>query len=149
MVVAREQRLAERLLEDEALRGGLDDATWQPIQSWLLRAIARIAASTSGLDAPRAQRALDEGQAALREVVSILGAALSTPTLSPTFATHLRALQAQVRPPLFEPTQAARVRQALAVAAERLRVQAADAAAAATALARALEAAGSPESSGR
>ena len=46
-VADRERRIAERLLEDEALRGDLDDATWQPVQGWLLARVRLLATSTA------------------------------------------------------------------------------------------------------
>ena len=65
-VAIRERRLAERLLEDEALRGDLDDATWQPIQDWLLAEAARLATATEGLDDAAAAAVLDRAQVTLR-----------------------------------------------------------------------------------
>src|SRR5215207_4883523 len=77
LVLSRERRLAERFLEDEALRGDLDDATWQPLQGWLLAVIRRLAASTEGLGDDAAQPILDAGQARLRPVVAELADVLS------------------------------------------------------------------------
>lgn len=65
-IAAREERLAERFLEDEALRGNLDGATWQPLQEWLLAAVHRLADSTRGLDDAAAEPLLERGSAALR-----------------------------------------------------------------------------------
>ncbi len=75
-VQQREERLAERLLDDEALRGSLDDATFQPIQDWLLVEAARLAASTDGLDDATAAPLLDRGLRTLREAARTRVAAL-------------------------------------------------------------------------
>ena len=76
-VEAREQRLAERLLEDEALRGDLEDDAWQPVQTWLLEQVGQLAATTAGLNDSAAQVVLDDGEARLRDAavrrVSTLG----------------------------------------------------------------------------
>lgn len=71
-VAARERRLAERLLEDERLRGDLDDEAWQPIQDWLLQGAALVAAATSGLDDATANDVLDEASRVLRQLAWLL-----------------------------------------------------------------------------
>lgn len=65
-VDAREKRLAEWLLEDERLRGDLDDDTWQPIQDWLLVEARRLAAETAGLSEEQADAALARAREDLR-----------------------------------------------------------------------------------
>jgi hypothetical protein len=85
LVPAREQRLAERLLEDEALRRDLDDATWQPLQDWLLEAARRVAQTTGDLDDAAANEVLDQGQSSLRRMVQVLGQALADGTAAPSF----------------------------------------------------------------
>lgn len=71
-VAARERRLAERLLEDERLRRGLDDETWQPIQDWLLQGATLAAAATSGLSDAAADDVLDQASRVLRELARLL-----------------------------------------------------------------------------
>src|SRR5829696_7488123 len=46
----RTERLAERLMEDEALRGNLEDVAWQPIQDWALELLGDLARRTKNLD---------------------------------------------------------------------------------------------------
>jgi hypothetical protein len=66
-VTERYRRLAERFLEDEALRGDLEDAAWQPIQDRLLREAEQLAASTADMDDAQARPILDRGQARIRQ----------------------------------------------------------------------------------
>lgn len=119
-MLGRERRLAERFLEDEALRGDLDDATWQPLQDWLLTVITRLAASTKGLGDDAAQPLLDAGQARLRPIVAELAEALSDGTGEPKFAERLAAVAERLQPPLVEPADAAATAAALRAAAEEL-----------------------------
>jgi hypothetical protein len=76
-VEAREQRLAERFLEDEALRGELEDDAWQPVQDWLLGQVKQLAASTAGLDDSSAQAVLDDAETRLRDAAAQRVSALS------------------------------------------------------------------------
>jgi len=138
-VASREQRLAERLLEDEALRDDLDDATWQPIQDWLLAVVRRVAASTAGLDDAAAQPILDAGQARLRSAVTTLTDALGAGP-GGDFAQRLEPLHGELQPPIVEPAQARRVHAALRSAARELAAERTEPAAAAVRLAGALDA---------
>jgi hypothetical protein len=139
----REQRLAERFLEDEALRAGLDDATWQPLQDWLLVVITRLAASTRSLGDDAAQPTLDAGQARLRQVVAELAEVLSDGTGSPKFAERLAAVAERLQPPLVEPADAAATIAALRAAADELASTRADGPTAAGRLVAVLNGAGS------
>jgi hypothetical protein len=134
-IAARERTLAERLLEDEALRGDLDDATWQPIQDWMLVQAHRIAAATTGMDDAAAQPVLDNGQAALRQVATTLADALAAGTTSPNFAQRIEPLHKQVRPPLVDAARARRVHAALRAVVSELVAQQVDSATAAARLA--------------
>ena len=137
-MLGREQRLAERFLEDEALRGDLDDATWQPLQDWLLTVITRLADSTRGLGDDAAQPMLDAGQARLRQVVAELADVLSDGTGAPRFAARLTAVAEHLRPPLVEPSDTAAMAAAVRAAAEGLASAQADGPTAAGRLAAAL-----------
>jgi hypothetical protein len=143
LVLSRERRLAERFLEDEALRGDLDDATWQPLQDWLLAVIRRLAASTEGLGDDAAQPILDAGQARLRQIVAELADVLSDGTGAPKFAERLAAVAERLEPPLVEPTDAASMAAALRAAAQELASTQADGPTAAGRLVAMLTGAGS------
>jgi len=139
-VASREQRLAERLLEDEALRDDLDDATWQPIQDWLLAVVRRVASSTVGLDDAAAQPVLDDGQARLRSAVTTLADALGAGTGAGDFAQRLEPLHGELQPPIVEAAQARRMHAALRSAARELAAERADSATASARLIGALDA---------
>ena len=119
-VAARERSLAERWLEDESLRGDLDDQTWQPIQDWLLALASRLASTTAGQDDATAQPLLDEAQAAGAALVRTLADALG-PGVSPgDLGRHLEALHYEVRSPIVEPDRTPRVHAALRAAVAEL-----------------------------
>jgi hypothetical protein len=112
-VANRERSLAERWLEDESLRGELDDQTWQPIQDWLLRAASRVAAATAGQDDATAQPLLDQAHAAGTGLARTLAEALG-PDVSPAdLGRHLEPLNQDLRPPIVEPDRAPDVHAAL------------------------------------
>ena len=139
-LASRGQRLAERLLEDEALRDDLDDATWQPIQDWLLAVVRRVAASTVGLDDAAAQPVLDDAQARLRSAVTTLTDALGAGPGAGDFAQRLEPLHGELQPPIVEAARARRVHAALRSAARELAAEGADPASAAARLVGALDA---------
>ncbi len=137
-VAQRERRLAERFLEDEALRRGLDDATWQPIQDWLLLAVGRLAATTRGLDESAAQTLLDRGQQDLRRLTLTLAAAVERSTSPAQRSQLIRELAADARPSFVDPAAAARLAERLAAADRHLAARPADPATAARLLVAAL-----------
>ena len=140
----RARRLVEGLLEDERLRGDLDDATWQPIQDWLLRAAERVAAATAGRDDAAAQPSLDAGRATLREMATTLADALGAGTGAADFAARLEPLHHLLRPPLVKSQRARLAHAALRDAAMALAASGADGPAAAAQLVAALEAGTTP-----
>ena len=83
-VEARERRLSERVLEDEGLRGNLEDDGWQPIQDWLLEAIHTLAAKTAGMSDQVAQERLEAGMQILQHTVAERVAALEAPPMDVT-----------------------------------------------------------------
>jgi hypothetical protein len=144
VLAAREERLAERLLEDERLRGDLEDDAWQPIQDWALVAIKHVAATTAGLSEEAAQAQLDRGQEALWEAIGILTDVLSSGPGSADGAERLEALAELLESRLILPDRATNVHEALQTAAEQLAAEGADAA---TAAHRLLAALANPECS--
>jgi hypothetical protein len=87
-----EAELLARLDTDGALRGGLDAATWQPIQDWLqlaLRTLARRGPSQAEADA---------GYRALRDSALLLGDVLLGGTTVPDFAASLEGIEAYLTP---------------------------------------------------
>ena len=138
----RERRIAERLLEDEALRGDLDDATWQPIQDWLLARVHHLAASTAALEDTAAESALEDGAGRLRNAAGTLVSALEAAGTAEA-ATRLESIHPSLRPPLIDPdVEAQAVSGALRVAARAIAQPAVDPAAAAAQLVGALSARG-------
>lgn len=108
MVAAREQGLAERFLEDERLRGVLDDATWQPLQDWLLRAAHTVAAATADLNDALAEELLDEGSSQAREIARVLADLLGDGEVPGPYD-----LEDLLHPPLFDEGRAIQAQRAL------------------------------------
>jgi hypothetical protein len=130
-VDVRERRLAERLLEDEGLRGDLDDATWQPIQDWLLATAGHLARGTQGLTDAEADEHLHRARRALKDAAQVIQEALAVdadrsragplldelPTLlvpavlpvgrAAALAAHLRRAGEQIEAEALEPADAA------------------------------------------
>jgi hypothetical protein len=139
VVAARERSLAERLLEDESLRGGLDDQTWAPVQDWLLREAHRAAVRTEGLDDAAAEAELDRTWERLRDLGNGLSAALEAGTGSPEFTRRVDALGADLRPPVMSTSAARKVRAQLQATAKELAAAGADGPTAAARLVAVLE----------
>jgi hypothetical protein len=106
-VADAERALAERLLEDETLRGDLDDATWQPLQDWLLAAAGRCAASTAGQTEDQSGPALAAAQSALRDLAHAL-TNLVTSASADVYSAGLDELSPMLVEPLVADPAAAR-----------------------------------------
>jgi hypothetical protein len=119
-VADRERSLAERWLEDESLRGDLDDQTWQPIQDWLLAVAARVAAATAGQDDATAQPLLDRAHAAGAALARTLAEALGPGAAPADLGRHLEPLHREVQSPIVERDRAPRVHAALRAAVAEL-----------------------------
>ena len=139
-VDVRERRLAERLLEDERLRGDLDDATWQPIQDWLLVTAGRLARGTQGLTNRVADERLNLGRRALKETAQVIHAALA----ADADRSRTGALLGELTPllvPAVVPARQAPARDArLRQAGERIQAEALNSPAAAACIVAALAA---------
>jgi hypothetical protein len=115
---ALEQRYAERLLDDEALRADLTDDEFAPAQAWALdRLHARVAAQPA---AGAAEHELEQLVAALRAVLQALNDLVGRrlDLSSEQFAAGVEALGATLTPALYDSVAA------MAAARERLRQQA-------------------------
>jgi hypothetical protein len=66
---ALEQRFAERLLDDEALRADLTDDEYQPLQDWALERLHARASALADPSAPEAETELAQVVDCLREVL--------------------------------------------------------------------------------
>jgi hypothetical protein len=148
-VADRERSLAERWLEDESLRGDLDDQTWQPIQDWLLVLAARVATATAGQDEATAQPLLDQAQAVGTALARALVEALGADGSPADLGHHLEPLHQELRPPIVEPDRAARVDAALRAAVAELSHSPAEGPLMAARLTAALEAGVTPTVSGK
>ena len=116
----RERALAEGWLEDESLRGDLDDQTWEPIQDWLLRTATRVARATAGLDDTTAQPLLDQARAAAKTLVTTLADALGPGVQADEVGRRLEPLHREVGWPLVERDRTSQVHAALRSAASDL-----------------------------
>ena len=72
-IASRQERAASRIVDDERLRGDLADDEFQPLLDWALAATDRIAAATAGLDDPSADQKIEDGVAAVKEIVRLVG----------------------------------------------------------------------------
>ncbi len=77
LIVARQERAAGRILDDERIRGDLTDDEFQPLLDWALSVADRLAAATAGQDDASADRTLDERLHAVRDIVEEAGHVLS------------------------------------------------------------------------
>ena len=71
-VAARQERAAERLLDDERLRGSLTDEQFQPLLDWALAIVDRLAAATAGESEEAAERGIDAALADLRDAIATI-----------------------------------------------------------------------------
>jgi hypothetical protein len=113
---ALEQRCAERLLEDEALRADLTDDEFQPLMDWALERLHRCVAALDDPAAPGAETTLASVLDSLRAVLRAVNDALGRRAeLTPAaFTDRLRALCAALQPPLYpSEAQAAPARRAV------------------------------------
>ena len=101
-VAARQERMAERLLEDERLRGDLTDDEFRPLLDWALAASDTLAARTARLADDRADALLDAGLGQIKDVVLAAGAAVAAMLEAGAGArdSELARLAELVRPPL-------------------------------------------------
>ena len=79
-VLARQERAAERILDDEGLRGDLADDEFQPLLDWALMAADRIAAGTAGLSDDEADQRLDAQIARVKDAVRLAAEAVAAHT---------------------------------------------------------------------
>lgn len=119
-VAARQERAAERLLEDERLRGDLTDDEFQPLLDWALAASDGLAARTAGLSDDEADRMLDAGLDRIKDGVRTAGAAVSAMLDGGADARNaeLARLAELVAPPLVGENAVGRARVRLAAALE-------------------------------
>ncbi len=98
------QRIAEPLLEDETLRGDLDDAAFQVLLDWALAAARHCAAAAAAVQEPAAHAA-----ACARQLRLLLRSATRT-----AIDGQRDELLALIGPPAFTPAAAAAARTRLA-----------------------------------
>jgi hypothetical protein len=110
---ALEQRFAERLLDDEALRADLTDDEFQPLQDWALEQLHARASALADPSAPEAETELasvvDDLREVLRGVNDAVGQRLALDAQA--FANGLASIVGALQPPLYgaeEPAAAAR-----------------------------------------
>ncbi len=110
---ALEQRFAERLLDDEALRADLTDDEFQPLQDWALERLHARASALADPSAPEAETELAQVVECLREVLrgvnDTVGQRLDLDAQG--FTDGLASIVGALQPPLYgaeEPAAAAR-----------------------------------------
>jgi hypothetical protein len=116
---ALEQRFAERLLDDEALRADLTDDEYQPLQDWALERLHERAGALADPGAPEAETELAQVVDGLREVLrgvnDTVGQRLDLDAQA--FTDGLAAIVGALQPPLYgEEETAAAARQAVEAA---------------------------------
>lgn len=100
--VARQERAAERLLEDESLRGDLADEEYQPLLDWALATSDQVVARTATPSDAEADVVVDAALGQLREVVRSAARAITAMLDDGPAArdAELRELTVIVDPPL-------------------------------------------------
>ncbi len=106
------QRIAERLIEDEALRDGLDDDTWQVVQDWLLRKLEEAGRLPDVAAEPLERVVRRTGQA--------LVGAIRAAEVGGDASGELQELGRQLEPPLFDRSNVLHAQAALAHLADDL-----------------------------
>jgi hypothetical protein len=134
----RTERLAERLVEDEALRGSLEDAAWQPIQDWALELLGDLARRTKDLDDAQAASVLDRAYASLRQAIGALADIIEHGPDSSEVSKPMETLRATLKPPLVDARTGSVLADRAAAAAARLKADRATSAHAANRLISAL-----------
>jgi len=121
-IEARRQRAAERLLEDESLRGDLTDNEFLPLLDWALAAIDPIASRTIGLNDGQAETMIERGHSQVREAVRVAGEAIAAVSQGDVEARGraLRDLPAALGVPLVPETMLETARDRLKSAVEIL-----------------------------
>ena len=111
-VAQRQERAAERLLEDERLRGVLTDDEFQPLLDWALAASDGLADGTVGLSDDEAAGVMDAGLGQVRDVVQAAGGAVSAMLEAGTSGRNaeLARLPGLVAPPLVPEERIAEAR---------------------------------------
>ena len=120
-VPRRQERAAERLLEDERLRGSLTDDEFGPLLQWALATVDRVAATTAGQPDALADRRIDEALAAIHRVIGTIDRALTRHSEGSAreVAAELRSLPADAGS-LAPPGEQAGARARLSAALDRL-----------------------------
>lgn len=122
-VASRQERAAERLLEDERLRGDLTDDEFQPLLDWALVASDALVAGTAGLPDHEADTVVDGGLGQIKDGVRTAGAAVTAMLDAGTAArdAELARLAELIAPPLVSETEGQQARTRLDVALDPIR----------------------------
>lgn len=108
--------LAERLTEDETLRGNLSDEAFEPLLDWALRRVDLLA-ERCGARAPEvAEACFESGGRALRELLRVADLAIGQRAAqAPDLALgRLQLLDTLIEPPLFGADEVTAARRRLA-----------------------------------
>ncbi len=121
-IAARQERAAERLLEDEALRGDLADEEYRPLLDWALAASDQLVARTASHSDAEADEVVEAGLGQLREVVRTAARAITAMLDDGPEArdAELREIVATVGPPLVQSESVGSSRMTLMAAFDRV-----------------------------
>ena len=116
------ERAAERLLEDERLRGNLTDDEFQPLLDWALAAVDGVAIQTSRASDDTAETRVDAAVAAVRQILVAIDRAIGERELlsRDEFAARLSEATDALAPPLVQNQALAAVRARVAEAVDRI-----------------------------
>jgi hypothetical protein len=103
-VEALVERYSERLVEDEALRGGLDDDEYQPLLDWALARLGTVSSACAAQGYPAGSVAFEQAAQQVLEVFRTADLALGErETAGPELTlSRLQLLDTLVAPPLFD-----------------------------------------------
>lgn len=88
--------VVRRLAREPSLRGELDDATWQPLSTWLAWSVGRLAQRARAGSMPEGN--VDQAYRALRETTLLLGDLLLAGTEIPDFAGSMESVEGYLAP---------------------------------------------------
>ena len=109
VVASRQQRAAERLLEDERLRGSMTDEELEPLFEWALATVDRVAAATAAEASAPADEQIERALAAVRRAFAAVERvlALASEGKGSELRDVAQRLAAVATPPLVLPAEAA------------------------------------------
>ena len=121
-VASRQRRAAERLLEDEQLRGSMTDEELNPLLEWALATVDRVAAATAGESDAVADERIERAVATIRRVFAAADRvlALAARRTGKDLNTEVQSLIDAATPPLVPPDEVASRRARITAALDQI-----------------------------